>query len=196
LVRNPDKEQKPVTTSLKVAQYFGKQHKDVLKAIDNMECSSDFKERNFAPVEIISKNAIGGPIRSRHYELNRDGFMFTVMGFTGKKAARIKESFIEAFNMMEDRLRANPIMLLPDSEKIRLLSQGLQQANEKVEVLTEQVTEMAPKAEAHDEAMDLGENMTMTTAAKILGIGPKAIGPLLAHPRLHPGDPQDSWVPD
>jgi hypothetical protein len=44
--------------------------------------------------------------------------------------------------------------------------------------------------------MDLGDSMTMTSAAKILGIGPKAIGPLLAHPRLHPVHPQDRLVKD
>ena len=90
--------------------------------------------------------------------------------------------------MMEERLR-NPLMMLPDSEKIALLAKGVVELEAKV-------AEMAPKAVAHDEAMDLGDSMTMTTAAKILGIGPKAIGPLLDHPRLHPGDPQDSWVPD
>ena len=34
--------------------------------------------------------------------MTRDGFMFLVMGFTGSKAARMKEAFIEAFNMLED----------------------------------------------------------------------------------------------
>ena len=58
-----------------------------------------------------------------YVEMTRDGFMFVVMGFTGKKAGHIKESFIEAFNMMEERLR-NPLMMLPDSEKIELLAKG------------------------------------------------------------------------
>lgn len=38
----------PFTTSLAVAQAFGKEHKDVLRAISNMECSPQFTERNFA----------------------------------------------------------------------------------------------------------------------------------------------------
>lgn len=40
-----------VTTSLLIAEKFGKNHKDVLKAINNMECSADFNGRNFAPAE-------------------------------------------------------------------------------------------------------------------------------------------------
>jgi prophage antirepressor-like protein len=49
-------------SSLDVARNFGKQHKDVLKAIRNLECSEEFRERNFALVEIIEKNAIGGQV--------------------------------------------------------------------------------------------------------------------------------------
>ena len=40
-------------TRRQVAEHFGKQHKDVLRAIRNLECSGDFNERNFAPVEYL-----------------------------------------------------------------------------------------------------------------------------------------------
>lgn len=36
------------TTSLIVAQAFEKEHKDVLRAISNLECSEEFSQRNFA----------------------------------------------------------------------------------------------------------------------------------------------------
>ena len=39
------------TTSLKVAEHFGKQHKNVLQAIDRLECSLEFNQLNFQPVE-------------------------------------------------------------------------------------------------------------------------------------------------
>jgi len=42
-----------IVTSRQVAEHFGKQHKDVLRAIRNLECSGDFTERNFAPVEYL-----------------------------------------------------------------------------------------------------------------------------------------------
>jgi phage regulator Rha-like protein len=126
----------------------------------------------------------------RIYEMTRDGFMFLAMGFTGSKAARIKESFIEAFNMLEDKVR---VLALEERKQIT----DLLRANSAM--LIEQdntIKELAPKAEAHDRAMDLGDSMTMRNAAKVLGIGCRSIGPTLAHPRLHPGNPQDSWVPD
>ncbi len=93
-----------VTTSLKVAEYFGKEHKEVLRAIKSMECSCDFRERNFALSEYVRKN---GNIRSTYpmYYLTRDGFTLLAMGFTGKVALRFKEAYITAFNRMEEMLR-------------------------------------------------------------------------------------------
>lgn len=93
------------TTSLKVAEAFGKRHDDVLKRLNNMDCSSDFHHRNFA--EMMHKVQIGkGATRdSKYYEMTKDGFMFLVMGFTGKLAAQIKEAYINKFNEMAEKLK-------------------------------------------------------------------------------------------
>ena len=71
------------TTSLIVAQAFEKEHKAVLRAISNLECSSQFTERNFALSEYTDSTGRKLPA----YRLTRDGFSFLAMGFTGKKAA-------------------------------------------------------------------------------------------------------------
>ena len=91
---------KMFTTSLIVAEAFEKEHKDVLRAITNLECSQEFNERNFAPVEYRDAK---GEMRPA-YRLTRDGFSFLAMGFTGKKAAAWKEKFLMAFNAMEEAL--------------------------------------------------------------------------------------------
>ena len=91
-----------VTSSLVVAKYFGKAHKDVLRAIKSLDCSELFNQRNFAPVEYKDAK---GEMRPA-YRLTRDGFAFLAMGFTGKKAAAWKETFLEAFNAMEKALLA------------------------------------------------------------------------------------------
>ncbi len=93
-----------ITTSIRVADVFGKLHKDVLRAIESLDCSDEFRERNFAPTEEILKNGAVKRKR-RYYEMTRDGFVFLAMGFTGKKAARFKEAYINAFNAMERELR-------------------------------------------------------------------------------------------
>jgi len=93
---------RPVTTSLKVAEVFGKQHKDVLRKIATLDCSKDFNERNFALVTYLDGKGEARPA----YEMTKDGFIFVVMGFTGAKAAATKEAYISAFNWMAEQLAA------------------------------------------------------------------------------------------
>lgn len=90
-----------VTTSLQIAEFFGKLHKDVLRDIRNLECSPDFQERNFALSFYISKLPNNGHKKLPMYYMTRDGFTFLAMGFTGKEASRFKEAYINAFNTME-----------------------------------------------------------------------------------------------
>ena len=94
-----------VTTSLKVAEYFGKPHKDVLKSIRKLECSTEFTGRNFSPCFYFSELRNNVKRKLPMYYMTRDGFTLLVMGFTGKIAARFKEAYINAFNEMEERLR-------------------------------------------------------------------------------------------
>lgn len=100
------------TTSMIVAKVFEKEHKNVLRDIENLECSPQFNELNFEPVEYKDAK---GEMRPA-YRLTRDGFSFLAMGFTGKKAAAWKEKFLEAFNAMEAALRerqAGPVEQTP-----------------------------------------------------------------------------------
>lgn len=99
---------KVITTSIKVASYFCKAHKNVLRAIKRLEseCSADFNRLNFEPVEYIDKK---GEMRLM-YNITRDGWMMLVMGFTGKSATAIKESYIAAFNWMAEQLSRRTAM--------------------------------------------------------------------------------------
>lgn len=95
-----------ITTSVKVAEYFGKAHKNVLRAIRNLECSPEFNRLNFEPADFIDKNGDVQPMMN----ITRDGCMFLIMGFTGHAAAAIKESYIAAFNWMATRLSQRAAM--------------------------------------------------------------------------------------
>ncbi|MFZ5483505.1 MAG: Rha family transcriptional regulator [Pseudomonadota bacterium] len=92
--------QHSLTTSRIVAKSFGKRHDDVLKAVRGLECSDEFNVRNFAAVEYRDAKGEARP----EYQMTRDGFMFLAMGFTGARAAQMKELFIAAFNDMETAL--------------------------------------------------------------------------------------------
>lgn len=104
LINVSEKGDVPMTTSLKVAEIFGKMHKNVLQAIDNLDCSKEFKERNFQPCVYEAKSGFGYR-KFRMYRLTRDGFVLLTMGFTGTKAAQFKQWYIAEFNRMEAALR-------------------------------------------------------------------------------------------
>ncbi|MDC4354109.1 Rha family transcriptional regulator [Acinetobacter baumannii] len=88
------------TSSLKVAELFGKQHKDVIRKIENLECSPKFTSAQFCAHVQTIEIGNGATRESKYYEMTKDGFIFLVMGFTGAKAAQIKEAYINTFNHM------------------------------------------------------------------------------------------------
>lgn len=90
----------PITTSLNVAEVFGKQHRNVMRDIKALDVPQEFHTLNF---EHITYRDARGRIQSA-YNLTRDGFTILVMGFTGKKAMQFKLAYIDAFNAMEAKL--------------------------------------------------------------------------------------------
>lgn len=91
----------PMTTSIKVAEVFGKRHDNVLRKLEALECSPEFTALNFEVSEYTDTTGR----KLIMWNMTKDGFMFLVMGFTGKQAAAIKEAYINAFNWMADQLR-------------------------------------------------------------------------------------------
>ena len=97
------KQDEAMTDSLTVAESFKKRHADVIRAIENIierdstqNCARCFRSSRYKDAK--------GEWRKR-YLMNRDGFTFLVMGFTGKKANEWKWSYIKAFNAMESVIR-------------------------------------------------------------------------------------------
>lgn len=88
---------KATTTSLKIAEAFGKVHRSVLGTIRHLQCSPEFTEHNFVLSEYVDPTGRKLPM----YIITRDGFAFLASGFTGREAAQWKEKYIEAFNQLE-----------------------------------------------------------------------------------------------
>ena len=107
-------EGRPVTSSIKVAEYFGKNHRDVLRAIAQLcEKKGELRERNFALTRKINK--IGAVTRETpFYWMDRKGFCILAMGFTGAKALDFKCAFYDEFERMERELHPT-IDSLPES---------------------------------------------------------------------------------
>lgn len=96
-----------ITTSLAVAEFFRKPHNDVLKSIRALLAYMPADHLgSFSQTVIERPNPSGGePIASPAFELTRDGFTLLAMGFTGKRALQFKLAYIDAFNKMEAQLQ-------------------------------------------------------------------------------------------
>ena len=89
-----------LTTSLKVAEVFGKRHDRLLQTIE--EQYGDLHEFVEMFHKDIYTDSYGRP--QTMYVMNRDGFFMLVTGFSGKKARAIKLAFIKAFKAMEQKI--------------------------------------------------------------------------------------------
>lgn len=118
-----------VANSRDVAEAFGKRHDNVLRDIDALDCSPEFASLNFEECSAPHPTVPGRSIRS--FDLTRDGFAFLVMGFTGAKAARFKEAYIQAFNAMEEELRrlGSPAVPAYDDDGMEIFGMALRKAD-------------------------------------------------------------------
>lgn len=162
------------TTSLHVSEEFEKQHKDVLRAIQNLECSQDFSERNFAPTSYVDKFNRSQPM----YKISRDGWMLLTMGFTGSQAVQIKERWIAAFNWMGEeiiRLRSMAPVLpqdLPSALRAYAMEVEARQALElRTKALEVEKKKLLPKAQFFDQVANRVNGETVEVVAQQLGWG-------------------------
>lgn len=86
----------PCTTSLKVAEVFRKEHKDILRKIEKLTRTGDFDQRNFAPINYTDEGGRNYPM----YLLDERFTTFLIMGFTGKEARKWKLAYIDEFQRM------------------------------------------------------------------------------------------------
>lgn len=100
-IQKVNREEVTVVTSLDVAETFGKEHRNVLKDIRELSCSEEFRLLNFVQSEYLNGQNHKQPM----YIMTRDGFTLLVMGYTGEKAMKFKESYIRQFNAMEKLLK-------------------------------------------------------------------------------------------
>lgn len=100
------KNKQVVVSSRQVAEHFGKLHKDVLETIRTKISSAENSAQWFYETYYKDKSGKKNP----EFLMNRNGFAFIVMGFTGSKAAEWQVKYIEAFDEMEKELHSPKIV--------------------------------------------------------------------------------------
>jgi len=125
-----------VTDSLTVAEVFGKNHADVLRDIRKMECSEEFRLRNFAVSSYVNTQNKEMPM----YFMNQKGFTLLAMGYTGKEAMKFKEAYINEFERMETELK-KPRVLSEREQLVAAMKLSIESAEE-IAVMKEEVVEV------------------------------------------------------
>lgn len=157
---------RPMADSRDVAHTFDRQHKDVLRAYRDLHCSTDFRQRNFAPFKI--KDLTGESLS--HVLMTKNGFAFLVLGFTGAAAGVFKEAYVERFDAMEAELRTPTAPMVPQTlpEALRLAADLAEQ----VETQRAEIAVLGPRSEALAVLSDADGSLCVTDAAKALQMPP------------------------
>lgn len=120
--KNVGGEMKLVVTSRQIAEDFEKDHRVVVRAIENKV--SSLTEQNCSVENLFiptTYNHNGNEYKE--FLLTRDGFTFIVMGFTGAKADGWKLKYIEAFNNMETELKGQTLNTSELSPELQMFKQ-------------------------------------------------------------------------
>ena len=176
-----------VVSSRRVADNFGKQHKHVLEAIENI------KAENSALMDMFYETSYkAGTGKSyKEYLMNRDGFSLLVMGFTGKEAMEWKIKYINAFNEMEKKL-SKPQLTLTEQ-----MAQGLLAAQQLLEEKSKQVAHLAMTIEEQKPKVLFADAVSASKTSILIGDLAKLIrqnGVEVGQKRLFEWLRQNGWL--
>ena len=130
------------TTSLQVAAAFDKRHDAVLrdvksqmKGIRSTDLWSEFFQEDTYT------------LRGREYpmyRMNKDGFTLLVMGYTGEKATEFKIRYIKAFNEMEEALKNQHALRLPqnNAEMLQVVQNVNEETNKRIDEVENSVSKL------------------------------------------------------
>lgn len=149
----------PVASSRQIAESFGKEHKDVLRAIENIKAQNCALTSMFFETTYTAGTGKAYPM----YLMNRDGFTLLAMGFTGKAALEWKLKYIQAFNAMEKQLAQRPQL-----SRAELMAQALIAAHDELEHKDLQIAELTPKGIFADAVNASKKSILVGELAKLL----------------------------
>ena len=132
----------PVTDSVKVANVFGKLHKNVLRSIRNLTAQNLAASNWFHEITYFDGRGNEQPM----FLMNRDGFSLLAMGLTGERALQFKVGFIQQFDAMEEALK-NIAPVQPSTPAIpQTFAQALRLAAEQAETIEAQQRQLEAQA--------------------------------------------------
>ena len=201
----------PLTNSKLVAEVFGKEHRNVVRDIENLIEGGVLKNEQTQMFEgttyINEQNKQSYPM----FIMNQDGFTLLAMGFNGKKAMEFKLKYIEAFNAMkrqieqskpsvpQNYLEALKSLVKAEEEKQQLALENKQKDETIITIskanveLGNKITEMLPKVSYYDRILQSNATMTITQIAQDYGMSAIAMNKELESMRLQHKE-RGQWI--
>ena len=126
----------PVASSRQIAESFGKEHKSVLRSVEDLVAQNCAAKSMFYETTFENRGK-----QYPMYLMNRDGFTLLAMGFTGKAALEWKLKYIQAFNEMEKKLNASQMpKLSKEMQALFLLDDRTQKQEQRLTALENTMT--------------------------------------------------------
>ncbi|WP_235042976.1 Rha family transcriptional regulator [Enterococcus faecium] len=136
------KNKEAVTTSLQVAEAFEKQHKNVIQAIEDKIQSAE-NSAHYQQMFAVGSYEDSRGRKQKIYYMNRDGFTFIAMGFTGRKADEFKLKYIKAFNEMEKSIKERMITIPTTHREMAMLALAAnEETNERVDAIESDLNDL------------------------------------------------------
>lgn len=152
----------PIITSLDIAEITGKNHKDIMRAIRNMEPDwVKVNGRKFALVEYVDKK---GEVRPC-YSINKTEFIYIISKFHDETRAKLSKRWEELELQEQERQQQSQLQMM---QVLSMQNQVLEKLTTSVSAISQQVNELRPLAQLGSLALEGTNCIYFADMAKIL----------------------------
>ena len=183
-------------TSLQIAEITGKAHKDIMRAIRNMEPAWEkVQERKFALMQEEIEISNGGHKMRPYYSLNKEECLYIATKFNDEARAKLIKRWKELEeqskpSVPQNYLEALKSLVKSEEEKQQL---ALQNKRQQATILTiskentelgNKIIEMLPKVSYYEQILQSDATMTITQIAQDYGMSAIKLNLLLSDMRI------------
>lgn len=193
-------------TSLQIAEITGKAHKDIMRAIRNMEPAWEkVQERKFALMQEEVETNNGGHKMRPYFSLNKEECLYIATKFNDEARAKLIKRWKELEeqhqkpSVPQNYLEALESLVKAEKEKQQLALENKQKDETIITIskanveLGNKITEMLPKVSYYDRILQSNATMTITQIAQDYGMSAIAMNKELESMRIQHKE-RGQWI--
>ena len=193
-------------TSLQIAEVTGKAHKDVMRAIRNMEPAWEkVQGRKFALMQKEVETNNGGHKMQPYYSLDKEECLYIATKFNDEARAKLIKRWKELEeqhqkpSVPQNYLEALKSLVKAEEQREQL---ALENRKQQAEILTiskenvelgNKITEMLPKVSYYDKILQSNATMTVTQIAQDYGMSAVKLNKILSDMKIQ-HKVRDQWI--